>query len=1145
MTNNSRLLKFPIASCLTDDDLYCYISGQGSTERLRKAEAHFAECDKCRRNLSELLEILQPDEEQAAPVAEPSKSEVDQTLAVIRDVAKKEHIKAIKRIPRWIQLPVAAAAALGFIALSLLSVKYFYEKNKSEEFFSQARAMLEHSYTGTSPGNLRLDLPFNSVATSRSDSGPESLRPAENLFFQALAVRENMVEAHLGLGSIYLSESKFDQARSEFQKVLDIRKGQTQALVGRGVAQYEAAVQITEPLQRDKLLKGALGDFDEVLKLKPESAEARYNKIWTLYESGLHKDALQEIDRYLARDAKSIWAEKLKGLQIKMKATQTSAVEDEVDRAARARDKAALVVLARQAAYQMPGAIWAAMRRSLAAEKMPAKNGFPTSEDLRWAADTMEAAYSAETGDRSFRAFIDFYNGLSPPEREIKKSLDSKFQSLVKLHNNGDLALTLRGTESLESQYAKIRDDWQLFNLHHLRGNCFYLGKADFRAAESEYCKMRDIAERLEAPHLSAMALRSLSGIYGEQRKFDQSVKYATKAKELAKRYKMELLDASASITLGNQYRHMGLFQRALVEYDIALSQASRLLDGLMIIEALENSGAVKESLGRMQEAGACYHLAIRQQDYLIKAKVLKPTPGFTSRRLNLFFKEGILALRTGDFVGAESSFQESLKSVPKGMSELEARNRVGLAEVYLRTHRVGKAESALNPAADIIRSGQYPEVEWQVKFMKGRTLEAIGRTKEALISYQESIKTLERMRQNVESGDQRQSFLIGRYEPFRAVADLLFRSSGDRRKLLEFVDKAKSATLKEHLKLLDPGAGFPAMTAASGDSAHTTIEYFFTPEKLLIFVTAEGKVDIVAQNISLDEMDHQIDKFLEYIKANDSRGFSEMAQRLYSELIAPIEDNLFAHKSETLVVLPDGPLYLLPFAGLQDKGGRFLIERTPIAFAPSRSIMGHCLLSDRGSSGRNGNVVLIDGSAGLSNARDELAYIANLYRGSALILGAKDMTATARSVEDSSIVHFSGHAVMRDGQPVLMLQKFPEEVYVDCARIRNWKMPKSKLVNLAGCSTGIGPIAEGESPWGLIPAFLDAGAPSIIASLTEVDDASTRRLSCQLYDLLKKGSRKAAALQSAQLTLLHSARSASGVNPQSWVPYILVGNPQ
>jgi len=161
------------------------------------------------------------------------------------------------------------------------------------------------------------------------------------------------------------------------------------------------------------------------------------------------------------------------------------------------------------------------------------------------------------------------------------------------------------------------------------------------------------------------------------------------------------------------------------------------------------------------------------------------------------------------------------------------------------------------------------------------------------------------------------------------------------------------------------------------------------------------------------------------------------------------------------------------------------------------------------------------------------------------LILGAKDLSRFEREVQRSVLVHFSGHAIIRQGKPVLMLQGLPGDVYLDCQRIRNWECGKSRLVNLAGCSTGIGPIAEGEAPWGLIPAFLNAGVPAVIASLMPVDDASTKMLDCRFYDLQKKGLGKAKALQLAQLTMLDAVRQRSELGPQSWIPYILVGNPQ
>jgi len=100
-------------------------------------------------------------------------------------------------------------------------------------------------------------------------------------------------------------------------------------------------------------------------------------------------------------------------------------------------------------------------------------------------------------------------------------------------------------------------------------------------------------------------------------------------------------------------------------------------------------------------------------------------------------------------------------------------------------------------------------------------------------------------------------------------------------------------------------------------------------------------------------------------------------------------------------------------------------------------------------------------------------------------------------------------------------------------------------LVNLAGCSTGIGPLSEGEAPWGLVASFLNAGAPAIIASLLPVEDASTERLNCTFYEMLRQGASKAEALQGAQVGLLNSARANADIKPQSWIPYILMGNPR
>ena len=1144
MINDSNSLEFPGNNCLTDSDLYSYIARQGGAERLSLWESHLANCSPCRQNLAGLLKILNPDAEQdRSVVTEPSKEELDRTIAIIQEVSRKERAGRNRLFPgiRW---SVAAAAAIGFVALGFMLFQHLYEMRKSESFFSQARKVLEQSYTGTSPSNLRLALPFISASTNRGVTEREALRMAENLFYQALAFREGMVEAHLGLACIYLDESKFSLARGEFQKVLDIQKEHVQALIGRGVAKYEEAAQCSDPLQRNSLIVGALSDFNAVLRLDPHSNEARYDKVWALFDSGMHKEALQEIEVYLSRDPKSNWAEELKGLKTRMQATKISAVEVEVLRAARERDKAALWELARQAPHQLPTAIQSTMRQSLELEQAPLIPGNPNSEDLRWAAETMEEAYSISTGDHSLKASLAFYIGLSPPQRALRKALDKELQNIAQQYSNGKFTAVLQSSKPLERRYAELKDFWQLASLHHLRGNSFYLGKADFYSAEGEFREMLGIAGRLNAPNMIAQAMASLAMIYGMQRKFDDSLRYSARLKSLAQTHKMESWRMYACVTMGNQFRRMGQFEQSLREYAAALEMAYRLLDGMKIIETLEHLGEAMDGLGRIQEATAYYHQALLEQDRYFRSGVIQAKLETRIRQLNLLSKQGDIALRTGDFASAETYFRESLQYNPSGMIELEGRNRVGLAEIYLNTNRIREAEDMLKSAMAISASGQYPDIEWRAKSINGRLLERTGNHGEALISLQQSIEILERMRQRITPEDLRHSFLTDRFDPFKLMVSLLYDSAQDKRRVLEFVDRAKSLTLKEHLKQDGLASESPMDWLAVEKYPYPIVEYFFAYDKLLIFFSGQGKINAVSQNIPKGELSRQIQTYLESIRGNDSKTFIKTARLLYDELIAPIEKNALADSSETLVILPDGPLHLLPFAGLQDRNGRFLIEKTPLTFAPSRSVFKHCLFSNRGRTVGN-RAVLIDGSSNLPNAREELVYLSRLYGQNASILAPKDLPAFSQAVARSEILHFSGHADNVQGKPVLLLQTSPREIYLDCQVIHTWRMPRVNLVNLAGCSTAIGPLSEGEAPWGLIPAFLNAGAPAIIASLMPVDDFSTKRLNFRFYDLLKNGVRKAKALQRAQLALLDSVRSGSNLKPQFWVPYILVGNPQ
>jgi len=787
------------------------------------------------------------------------------------------------------------------------------------------------------------------------------------------------------------------------------------------------------------------------------------------------------------------------------------------------------------------------MRQSLQLENASVTDGNPTSDDLRWASGIMEETYSAVTGDHSFEALLRFYAGLSPPQRELKRDLDREFQNLVALHRNSKFSDVLQAGKTLEYQYSKLGDLWQLVNLHHLLGNCLYLGEADFLGANSEYRKMHDFATRLAAPDLMAKALGSLSMIYSVQGKYEDSLRCANEMKSLAATYNLESWQAYACMMLGDQFQWLGEYEQSLREYTNALGYTSRLFNGSQLIETLESLGVVMDRLGRIEEAKAFFHLALERQDDFLKNQTIEVQAETITRRLTILYRQGELALRTGDLASAEAMFREALKSGPPGMRELNARNQLGLAEVCLREKKIREAESMAEESLSISLLGQYADIEWQARSVKGEILESNGDYDQAILSFQQAIEVLEKMRLDIEPDD-RQAFLTNRFDPYKSLISLLHRTAANNRTVLEFVDRVKSITLKEHLQLLEPSVEGrdDIKNQAVKDEAFPIVEYFFTRDGLLIFFTGEGKVEVFSSNVTVEKLSSEIQEYTDSVRNNDLGRFAALGRQLYSELIAPVEKYALAGSSGVLVILPDGPLHLLPFAGLQDQNGRFLIEKKAIVFAPSRTVFQHCLSSrSETSNGHAPDVLLIDGSANLPNAREELAYLANIYGKNALLLRPKDLPVFGRTAAHSEIIHFAGHSVTHLNRPALVLQTLPDEVYLEARAISTWKLPNTKLVNLAGCNTAIGPIGEGEAPWGLIPAFLNAGAQSVIASLTQVDDASTKLMTNRFYDQLSKGASKAKALQTAQLELLNSARYGDEIKPKSWIPYILIGNPQ
>src|SRR5262249_47138860 len=81
-------------------------------------------------------------------------------------------------------------------------------------------------------------------------------------------------------------------------------------------------------------------------------------------------------------------------------------------------------------------------------------------------------------------------------------------------------------------------------------------------------------------------------------------------------------------------------------------------------------------------------------------------------------------------------------------------------------------------------------------------------------------------------------------------------------------------------------------------------------------------------------------------------------------------------------------------------------------------------------------------------------------------------------------------------------------------------------LVTLSACESGLSIVQRGDELYGLIRAFMYAGAPALIATLWRVDERSTLIFAEKFYQSFLAGASYAAALKEAQLFLKNLTRS-------------------
>jgi CHAT domain-containing protein/Tfp pilus assembly protein PilF len=282
------------------------------------------------------------------------------------------------------------------------------------------------------------------------------------------------------------------------------------------------------------------------------------------------------------------------------------------------------------------------------------------------------------------------------------------------------------------------------------------------------------------------------------------------------------------------------------------------------------------------------------------------------------------------------------------------------------------------------------------------------------------------------------------------------------------------------------------------------------------------------------------------------------------------------------LVLAPDGELGQVSFEALHD-GQRYLMDRFELSYvtsgsellprarsAPPSSAMAVFAPSFDAAQGARADEEVL---ASLPGAREEALAIQRQFPGARLHLGPDATKQHLLQLHGPSVLHIAGHGAFKEGEGAasgtralghfgglnggaprpppadpmlrssLILSKVRgdkdrgDSARVTALEVAGLDLWGTQLVVMAACESGLGDVKPGQGVYGLRRAFLIAGAETVVMSLWQARDDSTRLLMEAYYRHLRAGEGRTEALHLA----MREVRKTHP-HPYYWAPFIAVG---
>ena len=348
---------------------------------------------------------------------------------------------------------------------------------------------------------------------------------------------------------------------------------------------------------------------------------------------------------------------------------------------------------------------------------------------------------------------------------------------------------------------------------------------------------------------------------------------------------------------------------------------------------------------------------------------------------------------------------------------------------------------------------------------------------------------------------------------------------------------------------------------------------YLLTQDHLRILVTAQGTQEEFTIPVDHALLQRDIGNFLDGIAHRSD--VTSISERLYDVIVRPVDVLAEKRGVHRLALWLDGPLRYVPIPALRD-GRRFLFDKYTIQIYTPAPDSGGAKTTSQHAARLQVRGLGVTKALGvfpaLPSMADELCYVVHgpiegLNSNSPACLapstgngalkgeGFADAAFTEERLKgllsgarDFSVLHIGTHFRLRPGNALRSFLLLGDGSKLTLDTMSDLDFREIDLVTLSACETGMGGSRtdDGREIEGLGALVQRRGAGRVIASLWQVEDASTSQLMRTLYKAFNATHGDAAlGLRQAQLAVraLKSHDGGSYESPYFWAGFFVSGS--